>query len=197
MEDEKLTFADLGRDLKRYGKVLFGFVALLWVLEIVSWVLPIDAFGVRPRETLGLIGVLTHPFLHVGLGHVLGNSLAILLFGGMVVLKEEVDLYVTAALSALVSGLGIWLIGRGDTNHIGASGVVFGLFGYLIATGWFERRIGSIVLSVVVLIGWGGMLLGMSPTQVFVSWEGHLFGFAGGVLSAWALARKRRGPAER
>ncbi|MEC7522135.1 MAG: rhomboid family intramembrane serine protease [Myxococcota bacterium] len=190
--EEKVTFADLGRDLRRYGKVLFGFVGLILALEIVSWVAPIDALGVRPREAVGLIGVLTHPFLHGGLGHVLGNAVGILVFGGMVVLKEERDLYVTAALSALIGGLGIWLIGRSDTNHIGASGVVFGLFGYLLSTGWFERRLGSIALSIVVLLVWGSLLLGMSPLQTFVSWEGHLFGFAGGVLASYLLARARR-----
>ncbi|GAB5547210.1 MAG: rhomboid family intramembrane serine protease [Sandaracinaceae bacterium] len=194
MKDD-ITLADIGRDLRRYGKVLFGFVALIWVLELLSWVIPIDALGVRPRETVGLIGVLTHPFLHVGLGHVLSNSVAILLFGGIVVLKEERDLYVTALLAALVGGLGTWLIGRSGTNHIGASGVVFGLFGYLLTTGWFERKIGSIVLSVVVLLVWGSLLLGMSPLQTFISWECHLTGFAGGVLSAYLLARWHRSAA--
>lgn len=191
MDDEKLTLADLGRDLRRYGKVLLGFVALLWILEIVSWAVPIDVFGVHPREPLGLIGILTHPLLHVGLGHVFGNSVAILLFGGMVVLREERHLYLTAALATVVGGLGIWLVGRGGSNHIGASGLVFGLFGYLVSTGWFERRLLSMVLSVLVLLGWGSMLFGMAPTQLAVSWEGHLFGFAGGVLSAWLLARRR------
>ncbi|HBQ10038.1 MAG: rhomboid family intramembrane serine protease [Sandaracinaceae bacterium] len=194
MKDD-ITLADIGRDLRRYGKVLFGFVALIWVLELLSWVIPIDALGVRPRETVGLIGVLTHPFLHVGLGHVLSNSVAILLFGGLVVLKEERDLYVTALLAALVGGLGTWLIGRSGTNHIGASGVAFGLFGYLLTTGWFERKLGSIVLSVGVLLVWGSLLLGMSPLQTFVSWEGHLTGFAGGVLSAYLLARWHRSAA--
>lgn len=188
-EPEKLTFEDIKRDLRRYGKVLLGFVALLWIVEIVSWVLPIDAFGVHPRQTVGLIGVLTHPLLHVGVGHVLSNSVGLLLFGSMIILKEERDLYVTVALSAILGGLGIWLFGRGGSNHIGASGVVFGMFGYLLTTGLFERKIGSILLSVAVLVLWGGMIFGMSPTQTHISWEGHLFGFAAGVLSAWLLAR--------
>lgn len=187
--------ADIGRDLRRYGKVLFGFVALLWVLELASWVLPIDAFGVHPREPLGLVGVLTHPFLHGGLAHVFGNSVALLLFGGMVILKEELDLYVTAALATVVGGLGIWLVGESPSNHIGASGVVFGLFGYLVTTGFFEKKVAPVVLSVLVIIGWGGMIFGVLPTTAGISWEGHLFGFLGGVLSAWILARRRRAAA--
>jgi len=151
--------------------------------------LPIDAFGVRPRSTFGLIGILAHPFLHAGVGHLIGNSFALLLFGSMVMLKEESHLYITSVIAVLVGGLGIWIFGR-NANHIGASGLVFGLFGYLLSTGWFEKKIGSLILSIVVLVGWGSMLWGMLPTASFVSWEGHLFGFAGGVLSARLLARK-------
>lgn len=191
-EKEKLSFGDLVQDLKRYAKVLFGFVALLWVLELVSWALPIDPFGVHPREAIGLVGILTHPFLHGSLGHVLGNSIGLLLFGGMIVLKEERDLYVTAALSSILGGLGIWVFGGAHTNHVGASGVVFGLFGYLLSTGFFERKVGSIVLSVFVLLLWGGMIFGVLPGQQGISWEGHLFGFLAGVFSAFALARYDR-----
>lgn len=191
-QEEKLTFADLVRDLKRYAKVLLGFVALLWVLELASWVLPIDAFGVHPRETIGLIGILTHPFLHGSLGHVFNNSVALLIFGGMIVLKEERDLYVTAVISTLLGGLGIWVFGGSHSNHIGASGVVFGLFGYLLSTGFFERKVGPVVLSVFVMLVWWSMLFGVLPGQTGISWEGHLFGFLAGVFSAFLLARIAR-----
>lgn len=197
---DRVTFADIRRDLARYGKVLFGFVALLWVIEVVSWVLPIDRFGVHPREAIGLIGVVTHPFLHGGAAHLFGNSLGLLIFGGLVVLKEERDLYVTAALSVLVGGLGTWLVGSSHSNHIGASGLVFGLFGYLLSTGFFARKVGAIFLSVFVLLGWGAMIFGVLPGQPGISWEGHLFGFLGGVLSAGLLAavdRRRASAPER
>lgn len=195
--ERELTLSDIGRDLRRYGKVLLGFIALLWVIEAVSWVLPIDAFGVHPREAVGLIGIATHPFLHTGLPHLFGNSLAILLFGTMVVIKEEVDLYVTAAVATIVGGLGIWLIGATGSNHIGASGVVFGLFGYLLTTGWFERKFWPFLFSIFVLFMWGTMIFGIAPGQEGVSWEGHFFGFLGGVLSAFGMAKIRRAKAVR
>ena len=197
--DPKNSLAGIGRDLKRYGKILLGSVVLLFILEVVSWVAPIDQFGVHPRESAGLIGVLTHPFLHSGLGHVTGNSVAILMFGAMIVIKEEIDLYVTVLLSMLVGGFGIWLFGQTGSNHIGASGVVFGLFGYLLSTGWFERKFWPMLLSIFVLFTWGAMIFGVLPGQRGISWEGHLFGFLGGVLSAFALAkiRRRRDAAEK
>lgn len=192
MDTSEPTFADLGRDIKRYGFVLGLSVALLFGLEVLSWVLPIDRYGVHPREPLGLIGVLAHPFLHGGLLHVIGNSVGLLLFGGLIVLKEEKDLYVTTAVAALVGGLGIWLFAPAGQNHIGASGIVFGLFGYLLSSGFFERRLLSAALSVLVLLAWGSMVFGVLPGQPGVSWQGHLFGFAGGILSAFVLARIRR-----
>ena len=186
------TLADIGRDLARYAKVLVGFVILIWVLEVVSWALPIDRFGIHPRQTLGLIGIVTHPFLHGGVAHVFANSVGLLIFGAMIVLKEERHLYVTFIVSTIFGGLGVWLFGRGHANHIGASGVVFGMLGYLMSTGLFERKLGSIVLSVVVALLWGSMLFGMSPLRSEVSWEGHLFGFISGIGAAWILARLQR-----
>ena len=194
---EDVTLGGIGRDLKRYAMVLLGLVAVLWSVEISSWLFPIDSFGVHPRTTRGLVGILFHPFLHTGIGHVSSNSVGLLVFGAMVMLKEERDFYVTFVLSSLVGGLGIWLIGATNSNHIGASGVVFGLFGYLLSTGWFERKIGSMALSLLVAVGWGGMLIGVTPGQDGVSWEGHLFGCLGGALSAWLLAKVRaRGEAK-
>ena len=191
-EEKEPTLADIGRDLRRYAKVLVGFVVLIWVLEILSWALPIDRFGVHPRDRIGLIGVVTHPFLHIGVAHVFANSVGLLLFGAMIALKEESHLYVTFLLSTLLGGMGVWLFARGDTNHIGASGVVFGMLGYLMSTGLFERKIGSVILSVVVAVLWGSMLFGMSPFQSELSWEGHLFGFGAGIASAWLLAWRAR-----
>ncbi len=184
------TWRDIKADLRRYARFLVGFVAILWAVEVVSWLVPfVDQFGVRPRTTFGLLGILFHPFLHGGVGHVLSNSIGLLLFGAMIVLRRERDLYLTMLASALLGGLGIWLFGR-SANHIGASGVVFGLFGYLLAVGFFERKLGSILLSLFVIFTWGGLLFGVLPTAAGVSWEGHLFGLLAGIGSAKLLTDK-------
>jgi membrane associated rhomboid family serine protease len=185
--------AAMKRDLKRYAMVLFGFLAVMWGLEIVDIFLGqrLDAFGVRPRSVAGLLGIVFHPLLHGGLAHLLGNTLGIVVFGWMIMLREEKHFYVVTALTWVMGGLGIWLFGATGSVHIGASGLVFGYFGYLLLAGLFERRLGSILLSLFVLFTWGGMIFGVLPGQPGISWEGHLCGFLAGGISAKLLAGKR------
>jgi len=73
--------------------------------------------------------------------------------------------------------------------HIGASGLVFGYFGYLVARGWYERRLGSILLAVVVIVLYGGLIVGVLPARGLVSWEAHLFGLIAGILAARSRRR--------
>jgi membrane associated rhomboid family serine protease len=186
--------AAIGRDLKRYVGILGGLVLLLWAVELVDLLLfggSLDRLGIRPRTAGGLIGVPLHPLLHLGLGHVALNSIGLLLFGGLVILRDETDFWITVLLGTLIGGLGVWLFGR-PPIHVGASGVVFALFGYLLLTGWFDRSFGAILLSAVVFLLWGSALFGLSPMQVGISWEAHLFGFLAGGLAAWLRAQRRR-----
>lgn len=184
--------AEIGRDVKRYAGVLGGIVLLLWAIEVLDLVLlsgALDGLGIRPRTVEGLVGVPLHPFLHFGLGHVALNTVGILLFGGLVILRDPRDFWTALLLGTLVGGIGVWLFGR-PSIHIGASGVVFALFGYLLLTGFFDRSIGSILLSALVFLVWGTALFGLSPTQRDISWEAHLFGFLAGGLTAWLRARR-------
>ncbi len=188
------NLAAIGRDLKRYVWILGGLVLLLWVVELVDLLLfgnSLDRLGIRPRTVGGLVGVPLHPLLHLGLGHVAVNSIGLALFGGLVIFREERDFWTAIVLGTLIGGLGVWLFGR-PSIHVGASGVVFALFGYLLLTGWFDRSFGAILLSVVVFLLWGSALFGLSPMQVGISWEAHLFGFLAGGLTAWLRARRGR-----
>lgn len=193
-DEAREELRQLRREAKRYAAVLLGFVVLTTTIELVDLLVlggSLDAFGVRPRTVEGLLGVPLHPFLHVGLGHVLANAAGFLILGGMTMLREERHFWVVFLLGTVVGGLGIWVAGAGGSVHVGASGVVFAFFGYLLFAGWFERRFGSILLSLFVLFGWGGMIFGVLPGQVGVSWEGHLFGFVAGALAARLLARRK------
>ena len=186
--------AAIGRDLKRYVWILGGLVLLLWVVELADLLLfgrSLDRLGILPRTVGGLVGVPLHPLLHLGLGHVAVNSIGLVLFGGLVIFREERDFWTAILLGTLIGGLGVWLFGR-PSIHVGASGVVFALFGYLLLTGWFDRSFGAILLSVVVFLLWGSALFGLSPMQVGISWEAHLFGFLAGGLTAWLRARRGR-----
>ncbi len=93
--------------------------------------------------------------------------------------------------ATLLGGLGVWAVGC-PAVHYGLSGVIFGYLGYLLLTGWFEGRFGSIVLSVVAFLLWAPMLFGALPIQSGVSWENHLFGLLSGAVTAWGVARRRR-----
>ncbi len=181
-------------EFKLHAILLGGALAVMWILEIADLLIfggGLDAYGIRPRSIEGLSGILLAPFLHGGFIHLAGNSIPFLIFGSLVLFHEIKDFVVTSALAILVGGLGAWLLGGAGTVHIGASGLVFGYFGYLLLRGYFRRSIGAIILSLVLAVSYGWMLFGLLPFQSgAISWQGHLFGFLGGALSAYLL----RGP---
>ena len=123
----------------------------------------------------------------------MSNTVPLLVLGFFIMLRRKRDLAYVSVLSALVGGAGIWLIGASNSVHIGASILVFGYLGYLLSRGIFERRFWPIVGSVVVFFLYGGALFGVLPGQAGISWEGHLFGFLGGILSAKLMATPRIG----
>ncbi|MBW4548076.1 MAG: rhomboid family intramembrane serine protease [Symplocastrum torsivum CPER-KK1] len=183
----------LARELKTQGTILGGFVATIWVLEFVDVFLggALNRYGILPRNLIGLRGILFAPFLHGNFAHLIANTIPFLTLGWFVMLRETSDFFVVTGITMLVSGLGVWLIGSAGL-HIGASGVVFGYLGFLLARGYFERNIPSILLSVIVGFLYGGAIWGVLPTQPGVSWEGHLFGFIGGVIAARFLSQRKQ-----
>ncbi len=175
--------------------VLLSLVALLWAIEAVDWFVFRGAldqlFGIRPRTAAGLWGILFAPFLHGSFSHLFANTIPLVSLGWLVMLRKTSDWFAVSAIAALCSGLGTWLIGASNSTHIGASGVIFGYFGFLLLRGYFERSFVAIVFSVLVTFLYGGIILGTLPffNAPNVSWEGHLFGFIGGAVAAWLLAK--------
>ena len=184
----------LTRELKTQGTILGGCVAVMWILEIVDIVLggALNSYGVRPHQLIGLRGILFAPFLHGDLGHLIANTIPFLILGWFVMLQETRDFFVVTGITMLVSGLGTWLVGQTNSVHIGASGIIFGYLGFLLLRGYFERNFPSILLSLVVGFLYGGAIWGVLPTRPGISWEGHLFGFIGGVIAARLLARRKK-----
>ncbi|ADG87245.1 rhomboid family intramembrane serine protease [Thermobispora bispora] len=171
-------------------------VAAMWVIEIVDTLLlgQLDQLGIIAQEPYGLPGILFAPFLHAGFGHLMANSVPLLILGSLAAIRG-VGKFVTASfLITMVSGIGVWLTSPPNTLTLGASGLVFGYFGYVVARGLFDRRPLDIVLSVIVVLLYSSLLLGVLPVQPGVSWQGHLFGLIGGVLAAWLLRRRRYRP---
>ena len=161
---------------------LIGFVAVIWVVEIVNASMghQLNAWGISPRSVHGLAGIPLAPFLHGGFGHVISNSIPFLVLGGLIAFRGRQVLLRVSFIVIGVGGSGVWLLGR-SAVHIGASGLVVGYFGYLVAR---ERRLGSILLAIVVIILYGGLILGVLPARALVSWEAHLFGLIAGILAA-------------
>lgn len=159
-------------------------IGLLWLILLLSGIFPLREFGIIPRSVSGLIGIPLAPFLHANVSHLAANTGALLILGLILFTLEGPRMFGILAVIALFGGLGTWLIGRGDSIHLGASGVIYGIFGYILAAGIFKRSIASIIGALVVLGLYGGLIWGVLPTQTCVSWEGHLCGFLAGVGDA-------------
>ena len=169
--------------------LLFGFVAIAWGLEIVDLLFRgfFDQFGIRPRSISGIGGVLAAPFLHLGFGHLISNTLPFLVLGGVVLIGGRKVFVLSSLFIIAVGGMALWTLGPPGTNHIGAGLLIFGYLGFLLARGIFEKSVFWIVVSIVTLLFYGGMLAGVFPGQPGISWQGHLFGFIAGVLAAKVL----------
>lgn len=169
-------------------------LAVMWGAEVVDTVADgrLDRFGIRPRELGGLDGIVLAPFLHGGFGHLLANSLPFLLMGGAICLGSTARFLQVTVIVGLIGGIGTWLTGPGHSLHIGASGLVFGYLTYLISRGIFARKVTYILGGIVTFMIYGGVLWGLLP-RPGISWQGHLFGAAGGVAAAWLLHAQRQG----
>ncbi len=178
----------------RQGLAVVGsFVAFLYAVEFVNTLMLHSlnrVFGLRPRTPEGLVDILTFPLLHASLAHLFSNTLPLIIFGFLVFLSGLRVFLTALAASWLGSGLTVWLIG-GYNITVGASGLVFGLFAFLLVRGFLNRHWGQILLSVVLFLAYGGILFGVLPTVAgYVSWQAHLGGAAGGVVAALLLRRR-------
>lgn len=170
---------------------LLACCALVLLADVVAGG-ALAAYGVQPRTTSGLRGILFAPFLHGSWAHLAANSLPFVVLGGLVLL-QDVRRFVTVTLFAMLgAGLTAWLLGAPRSVHIGASGVVFGYLGFLLAHGWFAKRLGTALLSVAVAFVWGGLVFGVLPGQPGVSWQSHAGGFVGGLYAARQAGRPGR-----
>ena len=172
--------------LKYQATVLGGILAAFWIVFAATVVSggAILSLGVIPRTSIGLRGIFFAPFLHGSLSHLVANSIPFVMLGWLVMLRDARHFVPVTVGAMVVSGLMSWLLGAPGSVHIGASGVIFGYLGFLMLSGWFARSVGSVLISVLVTVVWGGIVLGVMPGQAGVSWQSHLGGFMGGVLMA-------------
>ncbi|WP_207782493.1 rhomboid family intramembrane serine protease [Phytoactinopolyspora limicola] len=167
---------------------VLGMLAVMWGQEIVDQLpgVNLDQYGIRPRSGEGLLGIVTAPFLHSGFSHLIANSGAFLVLGSLIALTTRLFWPVTIGV-AFLGGFATWLVAASNTNHIGASGLVYGFAAFLVAWAVLTRRLLSLVVAVVVVIMYGSIVIGVLPGQPGISWQGHLFGALAGVLMAFVL----------
>ncbi|WP_242601413.1 rhomboid family intramembrane serine protease [Pseudaestuariivita atlantica] len=145
--------------------------------------------GLIPRHVAGLDGVLFMPLLHGSVAHAAANTAPLAVLGAVVVLTAHRDALLATAIIVLGGGLAVWLF-AGKALHVGASGLIFGWFGFLIARGVVERRAVPLIAAIGVAVIYGTMVWGVLPGQEGISWEAHLFGALAGLAAAILLRRR-------
>ena len=169
-------------------------IILIWVIEIINLTLGHRLnlwLGLEPRSITGLVGVPTMPFLHGSIEHAAANTIPLIILGGIGVAVAPKRFWRASIAIVVVSGLAVWIMARPGIV-VGASGLIFGWFGFLITLGAIERSLRAILGAVAVIILYGGMIWGIFPTSgVRISWEAHLFGAMAGALVVY-LGHKSR-----
>ena len=178
----------------RDALVLMGaFVALLWVLQVFNWAdgyrLDVD-FGILPHNVSRLPEIFTAPFLHVSWQHIEGNTVPLFVLGVLAAYRGIKKFLLMTLIVAVVSGLAVWLFQSGNELTVGASGLIFGYFGYVVARGFFDRNLLDIGVGIVAGLLYWTILQVAIPGTPGISWIGHLGGLFGGLLAAWLLRER-------
>lgn len=168
------------------------FVAVVWGVFLTDLVLPgnFNAYGLAPRHIDGLPGIVAMPFLHGGWDHLMGNTVPLIVLLCLLAGSRANTYSIVPQIIAL-GGLLLWVLGRSNSIHVGASGLIYGLTAFLIVAGFREGRLGALAIAVLVGFMYGATLLGgILPFSVGdnVSWDGHLTGaIAGGLVAGWSV----------
>jgi len=175
-----------GRQFKKSVFSVLIFVFLIWLVKSIEFATDADfsSFGILPRTLHGSIGILTSPFIHGDIYHLFSNTIPITILGvGVLYFYPRIGLKIII-LIYLMTGFWVWVAAR-DAFHIGASGLIYGLFGFLLTSGFIRRDRQTLAISFAVLVLYGGsMFYGFFPTNTGISWESHLMGFIAGLFCA-------------
>lgn len=179
-----LTFSILKLNLP----IVLSLLGFLWGIHIINWILGyrLNILGIYPRHPLGLIGIFTSPFLHGHFNHIFFNSIPFVILASFVLLEGLQPFLIISAIIILLSGLGIWLFGR-KSIHIGTSSLIMGYLGYCLVNAYYNVSVVSVGVALVCLYYFASLLFSIFPSDVKVSWEGHLFGLMAGVASIFIM----------
>lgn len=150
----------------------------------------LNQLAINPRDMDGLWGIVAAPLLHGNVWHYASNIVPLCLFSWLAMYYGRRSFWLASTWILLATGLLVWLFGR-DAYHLGASGIVYGYFGFLLLAGFISGRFRLILLSLIVGFFYGGLIFGVLPVKAWISWESHLFGFIAGLMAAWLFVKKR------
>jgi membrane associated rhomboid family serine protease len=185
----------LASPLGRAASLMVGFLALLWLVELVNTISGralTQAGGIRARDPGSLIDIVFSPFVHGNLEHLAGNALPLFSLGFIAAVPNVKRFLLMNVVVIVVGGFGVWLFSPANSISVGASGLVFGYFGYLLLRGFVDRRPVDVVVSIGVALAYGYLMwhsIGFGVTNI--SWQGHIAGLVGGMLAAIFLRRPR------
>src|ERR1700689_1690291 len=177
--------------------LMVGFIVLIWVLQVFNWADHYDldqTYGIVPHHLGRLPEIFTAPFLHFNWDHIEGNSGPLFVFGLLAAYRGVVRFLGVTLLVAVTSGLAVWLFQSGNELTVGASGLIFGYFGYVLARGLIDRNLIDALAAVVMALSYAYILTVAIPGTPSVSWIGHLGGLVGGLAAGWIFRTRRRAP---
>ncbi|MEM5527645.1 rhomboid family intramembrane serine protease [Gammaproteobacteria bacterium AS21] len=183
-----MTAQNQSLPFKKQLKLVITLCLLLALIEVINTLSAraLNHYGLIPRNINGLMGIVSSVFLHGSLVHFLSNIVPFALFS-FLLLQHGTKRYIQVTLICIVAtGLLVWLFGR-NANHIGASGLIYGYFGYLLLAGFMAKKAKLMLISLFVGITYGTLVLGVLPTTSYISWESHLFGLVVGLICAYKL----------
>ena len=172
--------------------IIVQLLLVMYIIQIINVLTPIDLrmYGIIPKDTNQLWGIVTAPFIHGSWLHLINNSFGFATFSAICLFKGANYYFKASVIIILLGGVLVWCFAR-NSVHIGASGWVFGLWSLIIATAWFERSFMNIVISIAVIFFYGTMIFGVLPQQAHISFESHLFGAIAGIVAASILAKNK------
>ena len=164
---------------------------LMWAVFVIGYYgnFELRIFGVLPRTLSGLVGILTMPLVHGGFSHIVSNTLPLIILGSALYLFYDRIAPRVFLMCYFATGVLVWIFAR-DAYHVGASGLIYGIAGFLISIGFFRKDIKSIIISIITIVTYGGMVYGLLPLDSGVSFESHLLGALVGLLAAYIYKNK-------
>jgi len=170
------------------------FIGLLWLIEFYNSGVghQLSAYGIRPRSESGLVGIMIWPLLHANASHLLANTIPLAILSWFLLLQGFRRYLLISFWITVIAGIAVWIFAR-PAVHVGASGLIFGYFGFLVAAAWYEKSLVSFIFAILTVFLYGGLVWGVLPQAPHISWEAHLFGMLAGIFLASQLKPSKPG----